>query len=162
MEQNYGITMPPKMREAFGYHVKSVSDHAHKELQPSEVYDVFKENYLNKCDKFTVSEAHFSQKNGISSNVTVTYNGTVITREAQGNGRLDAVSNAVKDALNIKYSISVYEEHALERGSSSQACAYVGIDTENGTFWGAGIHTDIIDASIKALVSAINNSGLVK
>ena len=79
-----------------------------------------------------------------------------------GNGRLDAVSNAVKDALGINYSITTYEEHALERGSSSQACAYVGIETENGTYWGAGIHTDIIDASIKALVSAINNSGLVK
>lgn len=162
MQQNYGIDMPPKMREAFGYHVKSVSDHAHKELQPSEVYDVFKNNYLNISTKFDVSEAHFSKKNGISAVVTVVYGDKTITKEATGNGRLDAVSNAVKDALGISYSITTYEEHALERGSSSQACAYVGIETENGVFWGAGIHTDIIDASINALVSAINNSGLVK
>ncbi len=162
MEQNYGIVMPAKMREAFGYHVKSVSDHEHKELQPAEVYGIFKENYLNRCDKFSIPEAHYKQIDGISASVTIMYNGKIIAREASGNGRLDAVSNAVKDAFGINYSISVYEEHALERGSTSQAVSYVGIETEDGTFWGAGIHTDIIVSSINALVSAINISGLVK
>ena len=162
MEQNYGISMPPKMREVFGYHVKSVSDHAHKELLPEEVYAIFKENYLNRNDDFSIPEAHFKQGNGITATVTMNKNGVTITREASGNGRLDAVSNAVKDGLGITYSIKTYEEHAVEQGSSSKAAAYVGIETEKGTYWGAGIHTDIIDASIYALVSAINNSGLAK
>lgn len=161
MEQNYGINMPPKMREAFGYHVKSVSDHAHKELSPAEIYGIFKDNYLNIADKFTVTEAHFKQVNGISSFVSIQKDGVSIEREATGNGRLDAVSNAVKDALGISYTILTYEEHALERGSGSTACAYVGIETSDGVFWGAGQHTDIIDASIKALVSAVNNSKLL-
>ena len=162
MEQKFGIDMPPKMRENFGYAVKSVSDHAHKELMPDEIYDIFKEKYLNKTDLFTVDEAHYAQKNGITATVTILRNGKTITREACGNGRLDAVSNAVKDALGITYTITTYQEHALEHGSSSQASAYVGIETADGVFWGAGIHTDIIVASVNALVSAINNSGLIK
>lgn len=162
MEQKFGIDMPPKMRENFGYAVKSVSDHKHKELMPDEIYEIFKERYVNKTDYFKVEEAHYAQTNGITASVSVAYNGKTIAREASGNGRLDAVSNAVKDAMGIKYTIVAYKEHALEHGSSSEAAAYVGIETENGVFWGTGIHTDIIVASVNALVSAINNSGLVK
>lgn len=162
MEQKFGIDMPPKMRENFGYAVKSVSDHKHKELMPDEIYEIFKERYVNKTDHFKVEEAHYAQTNGITANVSVAYNGKTITREASGNGRLDAVSNAVKDAMGIKYTIVAYKEHALEHGSSSEAAAYVGIETADGVFWGTGIHTDIIVASVNALVSAINNSCLVK
>ena len=162
MEQKFGVSMPPKMREAFGYHVKSVSDHAHKELMPDEVYNIFKCDFVNKADKFSVAEVHFKRDNGITAQLTLSVNGKLISREASGNGRLNAVSNAVKDALGISYKITTYEEHALEKGSSSQAAAYVGIETENGISWGAGIHTDIIDASVSALVSAINNSELLK
>lgn len=162
MEHQFGINMPPKMRESFGYAVKSVSDHAHKELLPSEVKEIFYDKYVNKEDIIKVDEAHFVQKDGITANVTVNHGGKLISREAIGNGRLDAVSNAIKDSLNISYSLVTYTEHALEVGSKSKAVCYVGIETENGTFWGAGIHTDIINASISALVSAINNSGLVK
>ncbi len=162
MEQTYGIAMPPKMRESFGYAVKSVSDHAHKELMPSEIKDIFYNKYVNAETDFKIEEAHFTQKNGITAYVTVNRNGKIITREAVGNGRLDAVSNAVKDSLGISYTLITYQEHALETSSQSQAAAYVGIETADGVFWGAGIKNDIIDASVSALVSAINNSGILK
>ncbi len=162
MEQKFGIDMPPKMREDFGYAVKSVSDHAHKELVPDEVYDVFVQRYVNKTDFFSVDEVHFAQKNGITATVVAKSSNKHITREAKGNGRLDAVSTAIKDAMSIEYTILSYTEHALEHGSSSEAAAYVGIQTDNGVFWGVGIDTDIIVASVNALVSAINNSGLLK
>ncbi len=162
MEQKFGIDMPPKMREDFGYAVKGVSDHAHKELMPDEIHEIFMDRYVNKKDKFNVEEAHYQQKNGIIATVTVVRGDTVITREAAGNGRLDAVSNAVKDALGIDYTIVTYKEHALETGSGSKAAAYVGIDVDGKVYWGAGMDTDIIVASVNALVSAINCSGLLK
>ena len=74
-----------------------------------------------------------------------------------GNGSLDAVSNALI-AHAKGYSIASYEEHAITQGSNSQAIAYIGIQKENGgpIVWGAGTHTDIIAASINALISALN------
>ncbi len=161
MEQKFGIDMPPKMREDFGYAVKGVSDHAHKELMPDEIHEIFMNRYVNKKDKFRVEEAHYQQKNGITATVIIVRGDTVITREAIGNGRLDAVSNAVKDALGIEYTIVTYKEHALETGSGSKAAAYVGIETGGKVYWGAGVDTDIIVASINALVSAVNCSGLL-
>lgn len=75
---------------------------------------------------------------------------------AIGNGRLDAVSNAIKQYFGISYELSVYEEHSLTRGSSSKAVAYVGILCEGKTYWGVGIDADIIRASIEALIVAVN------
>ena len=159
LETKYGLNLPPKMREAMGYAAKGVSDHLHKELHPDEIFDLFKTTFENVGPPYSINEVHFQQTSeGITTKVTSTFNGKTITTEAVGNGRLDAVSNALKKAYELKYSLEVYQEHALERSSSSKAIAYVGIKKPDGTMaWGAGVDPDIIRASIDALVTAINN-----
>ena len=159
LETKYGLNLPPKMREAMGYAAKGVSDHLHKELHPDEIFDLFKKTFENVGQPYSINEVHFQQTSeGITTKVTSTFNGKTITTEAVGNGRLDAVNNALKKAYELKYSLEVYQEHALERSSSSKAIAYVGIKKPDGTMaWGAGVDPDIIRASIDALVTAINN-----
>lgn len=159
LETKYGLNLPPKMREAMGYTAKGVSDHLHKELHPDEIFDLFKKTFENVVEPYSINEVHFQQKDGgITTKVTSTFKGKTITTEAAGNGRLDAVNNALKKAYELKYSLEVYQEHALERSSSSKAIAYVGIKKPDGTMaWGAGVDPDIIRASIDALVTAINN-----
>ena len=159
LETKYGLNLPPKMREAMGYAAKGVSDHLHKELHPDEIFDLFKKTFENVGQPYSINEVHFQQTSeGITTKVISTFNGKTITTEAVGNGRLDAVSNALKKAYELKYSLEVYQEHALERSSSSKAIAYVGIKKPDGTkAWGAGVDPDIIRASIDALVTAINN-----
>ena len=159
LETKYGLNLPPKMREAMGYTAKGVSDHLHKELHPDEIFDLFKKTFENVGQPYSINEVHFQQTSeGITTKVTSTFNGKTITTESVGNGRLDAVSNALKKAYELKYSLEVYQEHALERSSSSKAIAYVGIKKPDGTMaWGAGVDSDIIRASIDALVTAINN-----
>ncbi len=162
MEQNYGIVMPPKMREHFGYTVKGVSDRAHKELKPAEVYEIFEKTYVNLKNKLEVTEAHYTQGEQISTEVTVKIHGETRKLRGMGNGRLDAVSNAIKDNLGLDYTLSVFTENAVEVSSKSKAASYIGITLPNGSAsWGVGIDTDIINSSIKALVSALNNSGLI-
>lgn len=161
MQQMYGIEMPPKMRDDLRVRVKAVSDRSHKELMPPEIKDIFDKSYVNIETDFKIDEAHFVQNGGsITASITVNKGGRIVCREAVGNGRLDAVSNAVKDSLGLSYTLVTYTEHALETSSQSRAAAYVGIETDKGFFWGVGITSDIIDASVKALVSAVNNSGI--
>ena len=159
LETKFGLNLPPKMREAMGYATKAVSDHKHKELHPDEIFNLFKQTFENITEPYSINEVHFQQKDGgIITKVTSTFRGKTITTEASGNGRLDAVSNALKKAYELKYSLETYQEHALERSSSSKAIAYVGIKKPDGTLaWGAGVDADIIRASIDALVTAINN-----
>ena len=158
LEQNYGYNLPPKMREALGYKVKSVSDHSHKELSAGEVLHIFEENYLNRVKPLSVVEAHFAQVNGITATVTLDLNGQRKVITSVGNGRLDAVANAIQSATGMGFHLETYSEHSLDEGSTSRAASYVGLMWgDNTVTWGAGTDTDIIVAGIKALVSAINS-----
>ncbi len=157
LEQKYGFNLPAKMREDVGYAVKNVSDHQHKELTAAEVYQVFQEQYINIESPICLQEVHFIQNNGISTEITIQRNGVMKIYHGRGNGRLDAISNAIMRHFDVHFSLITYEEHALQSGSNSQACAYVGIQDQNGNvYWGAGIRNDIIEASAAALISAVN------
>ena len=159
LEHNFGYVLPTGMREEVGYTVKSVSDHAHAELSPKEVLNVFTENYVNINSCIKLVDYHFVRTPEINVTLTVEIDGETKELKAVGNGRLDAVSNAVKKQLGIEFSELTYEEHALTKGSSAQAITYVSITLPDGKkVWGAGIHDDIIASSINALFSAINRS----
>ncbi|MBP0977075.1 MAG: 2-isopropylmalate synthase, partial [Oscillospiraceae bacterium] len=159
METKFGMNIPLKMREEFGYKVKNISDHAHKELLPGDVFRIFTEEYVNISSPVTIDEIHYVQRDGIEANITLEYNGKKASITNNGNGRLDAVSNALKSYLGLKYTIETYTEHALESSSASKAVSYVAIKNEDGSLsWGTGIDTDIIMSSAKALVSAVNKS----
>ena len=153
---SHGINLPKAMREEVGYMVKDVSDKAHKELTPDWVYQIFSDHYINTKSIFYIDECHFKQVDGITAEVTINHAGESKVITSNGNGRLDAVSNAIKQYFNISYELSFYEEHSLTKGSSSKAVAYVGIICKGKTFWGVGIDPDIIRASIEALIVAVN------
>ena len=156
LKQNFGISLPAKMQEEVGYLVKDVSDKAHKELAPDLVYRIFEDHYINAKPIFTIDECHFKQDNGIIAAATIHHAGQDRVINGIGNGRLDAVSNAVKHYFDISYELSVYEEHSQTKGSSSKAIAYVGVICNKKRYWGVGIDADIIKASIAALVVAVN------
>ena len=164
LEHNYGYILPPKMREDVGYTVKSYSDHSHKELSPDEVNEIFHKEYINIEAPVVVVDYHFVRKSdSIKAIITIDTPEGHIDVAADGNGRLDAVSNALKKHLGIDYSNLTYTEHALSIGSSSQAVTYVSVTfTDGKVSWGAGVHDDIIAASINALVSAVNRKLLSK
>ena len=158
LEENFGFHIPGKMREDVGYTVKDVSDKRHQELVPRDILKVFKEVYVNIDDPCKLKEVHFVQKDGgIEAEISLEKSGVPKLYHGKGNGRLDAVSNALQRHSDMHYSIVTYQEHALNVGSNSQACAYVGVQEPNGNVtWGSGIHEDIITASVLALISAVN------
>ena len=89
--------------------------------------------------------------------MTLTLDGEEQTVSARGNGRLDAVSNAIKKVVGDCYTLDSYSEHAIEGKTSSQAASYVSVKDKAGNItWGVGMDSDIIVSSVHALVSAIN------
>ena len=156
LKQSFGISLPEKMREEVGYMVKDVSDKAHQELTPDVVYRIFEDHYISAKPIFSVDECHFKQEDGIVAEATIHQNDNNHKITGVGNGRLDAVSNAIKHYFGISYELDFYEEHSLTKGSSSRAVAYVGVICNKKKYWGVGIDADIIKASIQALVVAVN------
>lgn len=160
LETQFNLVLPPKMREQFGYHIKSISDHEHRELASTEVYEIFLRDFVNLTEKLNVLEAGYDSLSAehIKGKIVIEYAGKAVTVEVEGNGRLDCVSKAIKQVTGRNYILENYVEHALEGKSTSQAASYICI-VENGTpFWGAGIHTDIMTSSVRALVSAVNRT----
>ena len=160
LEEYYGYDLPADMREQVGYYMKDVSDHEHKELLPNEINDLFQKEYMNVNAPYALNDYHFVRQGDIVTvTMNITYAGKTQFITATGNGRLDAVSNALRDNMNLTFDILDYKEHALSKGSSSRAVSYVEIiDCRKMNQWGVGVHDDIIASSVQALFSAINRA----
>lgn len=153
----YGIDMPAKMKEVLSYSAKNLSDDLHKELKAGELFKLFEDKFVRPRSVFDVIECHFRQVNGIEAAVTFYDGEKEQTVKANGNGRLDAFSNAIKKYVGADYLLTGYEQHALTDSSRAKAVSYIGVESGGKIYWGAGIDEDIIKSSYKALVSAVNN-----
>jgi len=161
LETQFGLDLPKNMREEVGYLVKGISDHAHKELLPEEVHEIFESTYVNIKKPLEYQEIHYVQKKNdqtfIQVSLSLTKDGEAYTLKSDGNsGRLDAVSNALKAFTGVKFSVQSYHEHALTTTSQSEAAAYVSIRVGDKIYWGVGIKKDISEASVAGLFSALN------
>ena len=160
LEQTYGYILPAQMRENLSYLCKGISDREHRELKADEVLKIFEENYFLHKSNIGIEDYHFTRENKtVKVDITFSKNGEETRMLAEGNGSLNAVSNALKAYTGKQYTLQVYTEHSLQgQGSQSVAAAYIGIETADGKmFWGAGTDVDIIKASTDALLSAFNN-----
>ena len=160
LEQTYGYVLPAKMREHLSYLCKSVSDREHRELKVSDVLEIFQSRYFNHTDPISLCDMRFLQQpDGVKGEIVFSRDGKRTSIQTQGNGSLDAVSNALKAYTGTSYQLRVYTEHSMQgQGSGSTAAAYIGLEaSDGGMYWGAGTDTDIIRASAHALLSAYDN-----
>ena len=160
LEEYYGYELPVDMREGIGYFMKGISDAQHRELLPNEVRDLFEKEYRNVNTPYAMEDFHFAREGGdFICTLRVVTDGERKNIVGSGNGRLDAVSNALRNNTNVQFDIMDYKEHALTKGSTSKAVSYVKIkDCRGLDQWGVGIHDDIITSSVMALFSALNRA----
>ena len=152
------------MRSEVGYMMKDISDKAHEELSPQELYDAFAKEYINDFSPMDITHATFTHSSSTKDEssyvvgMRVVINGEVFHLTGEGNGRLDAVKNGLdKTPYSFEYDFITYSENAISVGSDSKAAAYVCIGDKTGKrYWGVGTQPDIILATVNALVSAIN------
>jgi len=167
MDREFGFKMPKEMHPEFGKVIQKVTDREGRELQMAEIWTAFKEEYLSVTRpyglvSFNVRKQHVdSDEAGSSADVeaVVSVGGEMKTLTASGNGPLDAFCSALKAGLGCDFTLCGYHEHALTKGSSSKAVAYIETEYPDGRrFWGAGVDTDILVASIKATLSSLNRA----
>ncbi|WP_310599437.1 2-isopropylmalate synthase [Desulfobulbus sp.] len=167
MDHEFGFKLPKEMHPGFGRVIQEVTDTHGDELSAEMVFHTFEKEYLLNTNgyalkSFNVLKRHFERNEESSiaeiEAVMVTKDGEKTIR-ATGNGPLDAFCAALRDGLGLRFVLHSYHEHALTRGSSSKAVSYIEIlDQDDESWWGAGVDTDIIVASIKSLLSALNRS----
>jgi len=167
MDREFGFKLPKDMRPGFGRVIQEVSDALGDELTAEMIFHTFEKEYLLNNNgyylkSFNVIKRHVDQEEEMSIaeiEAMVVVKGRETTIQAVGNGPLDAFCTALREGLGLQFVLNSYHEHALTRGSSSKAVSYIEIlDQDQESWWGAGVDTDIIVASIKSLLSALNRS----
>src|SRR5690625_4406711 len=156
LETNYGIKLPYKMNEAMGYATKSVSDQTNRELSAEEIYQIFIEQYVDFQPHFRILDYQFHKGEKQTVTLTLQHDQQQIELQGVGAGSLDAVNDALKSHFNLNYSLEIYEQNSLGNDSQAKSCAQIGISYQGKMYWGAGIDEDIIEATVQALVVAVN------
>jgi 2-isopropylmalate synthase len=165
LESDYGFSMPKSMHAEFGNFVKDKSDSLGKELSPKEIYEIFKEHYLDKNKPFKLKGYSIASVPGkdedettivIEANLIV--NDNIVKIKGEGNGPVSAFFNGIKKENILDCDFISYSEHDLDRGSNSRAVCYIQIEVSGKKYFGVGISENINTASLYALVSAMNRS----
>ncbi len=167
MDIEFGLKMPKRMHPEFGRIIQQVTNQAGRELKAVELWNAFESTYLlnNRpygLESFNVVKRHIDndEKASFAEIEAVIIDGqNKKSIKGRGNGPLDAFCSALKQDVSGDFSLNRYHEHALSVSSSSKAVAYIEIIKEDGSVkWGVGIDTDIIVASIKAVLSSLNST----
>jgi 2-isopropylmalate synthase len=159
MDTYFGYKLPKGMHKEFADVIQKLSE-KQGEVAPDQIMEKFTEEYLAfnipyefiKCEIADVGDTDTHAK------LYFNYNGEAMASEADGNGPIDAVRNAIKRKTNIDVKVLDYSEHALSEGSQAKAAAYIHLMDMNSkkVTYGVGVSSNITRASIKAVFSAIN------
>ena len=167
MDKEFGFKMPKPMQPEFGAVIQKVADRLGRELHVHEIESAFSKEYLALREPYALKGFHVikrhidsaESKSSAEIEAELLVAGEVRILKANGNGPLDAFCNAIKEGVTGPFKLCSYHEHALNSGSSASAVTYIEIMHPDGRkFWGAGIDTDIIVSSIKAVLSSLNRA----
>jgi 2-isopropylmalate synthase len=159
LEQYFGLYLPKPVQQAFSALVTHVSDKRQRELEPDDIHQLFLDAYVNRIKPLELATYRENMLNdqNVEMTATLLHDGREVTLSGNGNGLLDAFCQALRDYLKCRIEITSYQEHALERGSTSKAITYVQIQNGgNHQYIGAGISSSISKSSLRAVVSAVN------
>ncbi|MDA1353701.1 MAG: 2-isopropylmalate synthase [bacterium] len=157
MEAEYGVQIPKAMQPEFGKIVQEFTDKKGKEITAIDVWNTFESTYLtpNPNFQFKSFKYNVNEDETCEGELHAIINGKDLRQAGSGNGPLDACKAAL-NTIGVTLSVQAYHEHALSQGSNSNAIAYVEIEKDGIKKWGAGIHSNITNAGIKAIFSALN------
>jgi len=163
MENEFGFQLPRAMRVEFGKIINMLADESGEEIPSAQIMQAFTREYLERSSPLQLEAFHTEERSDLQGNVLCTARisiaGTPHTITGQGNGPIDAFTNALKTANIAHFRVLSYSEHSLSQGAAARAAAYIQIEAATGVlFFGAAIETNTELAAIKAVLSALNRS----
>ena len=158
MDAEHGLDLPRQLQVEFSRTVQKVTEESGTEIKPDALWDVFEATYLSEDAALRLLSSEVTTGGGKTTVFAqMLINGDHLTIKGEGNGPIDAMIAGLRGELGITFEVKNYSEHALTSGSSASAVAYIEAEGANGeTWWGVGMDSSILDASLQAVVSAAN------
>jgi 2-isopropylmalate synthase len=157
LEQDYGLQLPRRLQIEFSRAVQQVADQSGREISAADIHAIFSREYLEQAAPYSYGSHRMVEDSTsdepVRIDISVGHHQQVLSLEGGGNGPIDAFVNAL--GLNIR--LMDYHEHAIGHGANASAACYVELRLDDGpTMFGAGIDSNIVTASFKAVLSAVN------
>jgi 2-isopropylmalate synthase len=161
LEQEYGFALPRRLQIEFSRAVQRVTDDTGKEMSAADIYGIFRDEYLDARSPYAYLAhqlADVADKPGtVSIEASVEYDGQTVTMQGKGNGPIDAFADALQQRFGLTIRLMDYTEHSIGAGAGSKAACYMEVRVNDGvTLFGVGTDSNIVTASFKALLSAVN------
>ncbi len=161
LKEDYGLDLPRNLQVEFREEIQRITDEEGVELPPKRIYESFMQLYVNQPGArlgFVDHHTHTDPDNkGIRIvSAEITDNGETKHIEGRGTGPIDGFVNALCSYLGIELTVANYSEHSMQHGSNAAAICYMQMETPVGKLYGAGVNTNIVAASLEAVVSAAN------
>jgi 2-isopropylmalate synthase len=157
LEQDYGLVLPRRLQIEFSRAVQVVADQTGLEITSEGIYDIFNKEYFEQTVPYGYQSHKMvedtSSDEPVQIDVAMIHNGTPLALQGGGNGPIDAFV----DALGLDIKLMDYHEHSIGSGANAKAACYVELRLANGpTLFGAATDSNILTASFKAVLSAVN------
>lgn len=161
LQTDYGLDLPRRLQVEFSTSIQKLADDSGKEISSKVIWNEFQSLYLKNGTYELVDHSLLPGKTQgervIEARLKVSGAEKVIT--GSGNGPIDAFVDALNKTFGLTLEISDYREHAVHSGANASAAAYVEAKVKGRTLWGVGLDANILDASLKAVLSAVNRAG---
>ena len=161
LKADHGLDLPRNLQVEFSRVVQDVTDQSGREISSEDIWKLFESQYLSEDGPFefvehwSVPDTHASERRKLTA--AIRRHGEELTIVGRGNGPIAAFVNALETECSVKISVKDYHEHALGRGADATAMAYVEVASESGdTLFGVGRHPNITNASLRAILCAVN------
>ena len=164
MEAEFGVVMPRRLQVEFSSEVQAYTDKHGGEMSAQDLWDLFSQAYLQTTQPLNLVEHHLID-DGLGIRLVVQTHGQTHTLTGRGNGPIDAAVHALQ-TLGVHVQVRSFEERSVkasEDAGNAQACAFLELVHTKGAGverFGVGMDTNIVTASIKALISGVNRLGL--
>jgi len=158
MDAEHGLDLPRRLQVEFSKKIQKIAEDSGSEIKSGEMWDVFEDTYLADDASIRLLSSEVTTGNGRTTVFAqLLTNGEHMTVKGEGNGPIDAMVAALKAELSISFEVKDYSEHALTQGAAASAVAYVEAQNAEGeSWWGVGMDSSILDASLQAVISAAN------
>jgi 2-isopropylmalate synthase len=159
LERDYQLVMPRRLQIEFSQVVQAAADITGKELTSLELWELFNQEYFARRAPLVYKSHQLAASTDGADSERLTlqwdHDGRIETRIGQGSGPIDAMVKAI----GLPFDVLSYEEHSRGQGSAAKAVSYIEITTRSRrTLFGAGMHTNIVTASLLAILSAVNRA----
>lgn len=162
LAQDYGIQLPRNLQIEMRNEVQRITDEEGVELPSARIHDVFQDVYVKQSDgrmKFVDHSTTLAGETGSgirNLEAIIMDGGQEITIKGQGTGPIDGFVDALSKHLDMEISVIDYSEHTLRPGADASAICYMEVESGGKKLFGVGINSNIVAASLEALVSAVN------